>query len=349
MCKRFRLVQNYEYSAGDFLSTKTIFGDARRDHVAIHESLLGRVLHNIWGKKVEKVSPFSENEAGYANVRKRNVEDSYSNEVEDFNDEMLKRINLICGNHEGWVFNAAENRVSLLKLPSPPEITIEGRRLVCEVIITLDPASITMRTRGKEVLLKDVFGADVGVPVSLYTIDTIVRLVEATSLCLGHLEIADENIGNFLQVPVSNSSVLEISMNDCSKKMLVSTSCMLIAVGTKACKSCVYSATLWKNRERKRKIVNRSSLHCKCNLRYFARDGLKKRINNQQKEMKADGKREKRMKKEMIEFLEDDSVDLKRILDEIKTPFTLGQNIPDSLRIRNILSSDSFCCLHQQG
>ena len=325
MCKRFRFVQNYEYSAGDFLSTKTIFGDARRDHVAIHESLLGRVLHNIWGKKVEKVSPFSENGAGYANVRKRNVEDSYSNEVQDFNDEMLKRINLICGNHEGWVVNAAENRVSLLKLPSPPEITIEGRRLVCEVIITLDPASIAMRTHGKEVLLKDVFGADVGVPVSLYTIDTIVRLVEATSLCLGHLEIADENIGNFLQVPVSNSSVLEISMNDCSKKMLVST---LIAVGTKACKSCVYSATLWKNRERKRKIVNRSSLHSKCNLRYLARDGLKKRINNQQKEMKADGKREKRMKEEMIEFLEDDSVDLKRILDEIKS-----DDIPPDMKL----------------
>ena len=73
---------------------------------------------------------------------------------------MLKHIHLICGNHEGWVVNAVENQVSLLKLPSPPEITIEGQRLVCEVI-TLDPANITMRTHGKEVLLKDVFGADI--------------------------------------------------------------------------------------------------------------------------------------------------------------------------------------------
>ena len=306
------------------MSTKTIFSDARKDHVTIQESLLGRVLHNIWGKKVEKVSAFSENGAGYTNVKERNVEDSFKNEVKDLNEEMLKRINLISSNREGWVVNAtAENRVSLLKLPSTPEITIEGRRLVCEVIITLNPANITMRTHGKEVLLKDVFGADAGVPVSLYTIDTIVRLVEAISLCLGHLEMADEHAGNFLQAPVSGSSVLEISMNDCSKKMLVSTSCMLIA-----CKSCVYSATLWKNRERKRKIAKRSSLHSKCNLRYLDRDGLKKRIDNQRKEMKTDGKREKRMKEEMIEFLEDDSVDLKRILDGVKS-----DDIPPDMKL----------------
>lgn len=44
--------------------------------------------------------------------------------------------------------------------------------------------------------------------------------------------------------------------------------------------------------------------------------------------MKTDGKREKRMKEEFLEFLDDDSVDLKRILDGIKS-----DDIPPDMKL----------------
>lgn len=280
------------------MTTTSILDDAIKSNIAVQESLLGRALNNIWGKKLKKVSVDSETGSGYANLRKRIVDDGEKLQMLDVDN--LRRIKRLCDGHEGWFVNhsPADNQVTLLKSNSPPGnvIKVNGRRLVCEITITLDPPQIVMRTHGKDVPIKDVFGEDLRASVSLHEIDTIIRFVEVSSLCIGHLEVSttDENgrKSDLLHVPVSGSRVLDVAVNDCPKKMLVSTSRMLFATGTKACKSCMYSATLWNNRERERKAKDQPALpHSKCNLRFLARDGLKERINSQRKESRCDEKK----------------------------------------------------------
>ena len=91
-----------------------------------------------------------------------------------------------------------------------------------------------------------MFEEDLKASLSLHEIGTIIRFVEVSSLCIGHLEIstADDNAGkesSLFHLPVYGSKVLDVTINDSQKKMLVSTSCKLFATGTKACKSCVYT------------------------------------------------------------------------------------------------------------
>jgi hypothetical protein len=324
----FRIISNYEYSKGDFLTTQSILDDADRLNQDVNGIFLGQSLKNIWGEKVRKSSAVSEKGSGYENLRKRIVDETCKRRIEQYSEEIVEKIKQLCSTADiGWIVNHSilEKRVTLLKIPSVESsafgTTVEGRRLVCEVTIILDPPNVVLRTHGEVVSLKDIIGEEFMV-VSLNVIDTVIRLVEARTLCLGHLSISRESDreSQLLQVPVSGSRLLSTTTNDSQKeKKLVSTSCLLIAFGKDACKNCVYVAKLWRNRERKIKMKDQSIAHRKCNLRFLAREGLKEKINTQRKEIRSDMARERRMKDEMIDFSEEDCADLQKVFGGIES------------------------------
>lgn len=300
----------------------------------INEISLGQVISDIWGETVKKMSTVSGRGSGYRNLRKRvvNVEDKKI--IETLDQETVDSIKLICASYSGWIVDCSpleEQAVTLLKVPTSEKRTVEGRRLVCEVVVTLDPPNIALRTHGDAVLLKDI-AEELGVSVSFYVIDTVIRLVEATSFCLGRLIIPEETDSNIklLEVPVAGSRVLSTTTSDSRKeKRLISTSCLLITSGRTACRNCVYVSKLWANRERKRRAKEQDTPHRKCNLRYMARDGLEGKINTQRKELKSDGAREKRLRgEEMIEFMENDSSDLMKIFDQIES-----KDVPPDMKL----------------
>ena len=187
----------------------------------------------------------------------------------------------MCSTGMGWVVNPSTSgkRVMLLKVPSSKSnatwITVEGRSLVCEVILELDPPKILLHTH------------------------------------------------------VTGSKVLNTTTPDERReKRLISTSCMLLAFGKKACKNCVYIAKLWRNREGKRKMEDKGWPHDKCNVWFLATEGLKEKIFTQRKEIRSDMAREKRMKDEMVEFQESDSWDLKKLFDRVES-----KDVPPGMKL----------------
>ena len=333
----FRIICNYECSNGCFLTTQSILDDARRIGQPINEINLGRVLNRLWGDKIRKLPNDSEKGSGYENLKKRIVQESHSREIDRFTENIVDQIRQLCSIGSGWIVNHSiiEKRVTMLKVPSSKSnatgMTVEGRCLVCEIILALDPPSIVLRTHGEPVFLKDVIGEEFEVSMSLNTIDKAIRLVETESFCVGHIAIPKEgnSDGQVLQVPVTGSKVLNTStINERGEKRLISTSCMLLAFGTKACKNCVYVGKLWKNREKKRNMKDKGLPHDKCNVRFLATMGLKEKICMQRKELRSDTARQKRMKDEMVEFEESDSVDLKKLFDGIES-----KDVPPEMKL----------------
>ena len=112
------------------------------------------------------------------------------------------QINQMCSTGMGWVVNPSTSgkRVTLLKVQSSKNnatwITVEGRSLVREVILALDPPKILLRTHGEPVFVEDVIGKEFEVSMILNAIDTVIRLVEAKSLCVGHVAIPEIGNGN---------------------------------------------------------------------------------------------------------------------------------------------------------
>ena len=318
------------------MTTQSILDDAERINQPINEVFLGRSLKNIWGEKIQKSSAVSGKGSGYKNLKKRIVDETCNRRIEHFSEEIVDKIQQLCSTGIGWIVSHSilEQRVTLLKVPSSESsatagTTMEGRRLVCEVTVTLDPSKIVVRTHGEAVLLKDIIDEEFE-ELSLSAIDTVVRLVEATSLCTGHLAITNEGDrdSHLLQVPVSGSKVLNTTTKDLRQEMLVSTSCLLFAFGKKACANCVYVAKLWRNRESKRKMKEQSIPHGKCNLRFLAREGLKGKINAQRREIRSDMTRERRMKDEMIIFSESDNVDLRKVFDGVES-----KDVPPEMKL----------------
>ena len=73
----FRIISNYEYSKGDFLTTQAILEDAKRINQPINEVFLGRTLKRIWGEKIENSHPISKEGSGYKNLAKRLINNTF--------------------------------------------------------------------------------------------------------------------------------------------------------------------------------------------------------------------------------------------------------------------------------
>lgn len=202
---------------------------------------------------------------------------------------------------------------------------VDDRHLVFQIGITLiAPPKITLKTYGNDVAIKDVEGFD-EVEVSLSTIDTAMRLVDATLPCIGQ-PIEDVIINSeFLRMPVSGSRLLSVTTHDLGKhKRLISLSCCLLTRrGKSACKNCMYAFKLLRNREYKRKATD--SMHCtprkKSNVRFLNRTGLEEKITSQRKLLENEVKRDLRRIQdgEMIEFVDEDNSDLVKIFETTDT------------------------------
>lgn len=145
------------------------------------------------------------------------------------------------------------------------------------------------------------------------------RLLSVTSLCLGE-QIPDQNVEKGFQLSVSGSRVANITSNNSTVqvKRLISLSCLLLVSGCSSCTNCQYAYKLWKKREGTRKRAKMSvAFPNKRNERYMARDGLEEKLTTQRKRHKSDGKREKAKEDEMLNFVEEDNLDLIRIIEDI--------------------------------
>ena len=257
--------------------------------------------------------------------------------ITELDDDVVKNIHVLCALHQGWFFNSRcrsnQKSITRLKFLSPEEgeehITVDGRRLIFELNIVLSPnPKLTISTYGHAIPTEDIVGSD-GTQLSLRTVDNAMRLVESTVPCLGHA-ISERPNSKFLKVPVFHSKNISV----CTKELgnherLISSSCLLlIHRNSSSCQNCAYSLKLYQNRayslklyqnrENKRKANVSEAPNKKCNLRYLDRTGLEGKITTQRKTLVNDMKRDARAKvDDMIEFVEEDHVDLQQILESI--------------------------------
>ena len=150
----------------------------------------------------------------------------------------------------------------------------------------------------------------------------------SVSLCLGSAVVnlvSKDSSDTKLNHAVCGAVIISMSANE--KVRLISTSCLVITSGTRACKNCCHAAKLWRKREARRK-AKRGEIHKKCNIRYLGRAGLEEKMYKQRKELRNDSVREKRLLDEMIEFSESDSTDLKKIMAHIES-----KNVPSDMAL----------------
>lgn len=323
-------MSNYEHNEGDFVPIKSMLEEASKNdnsrNFSISEILVGIGINNIWGDKVKKVCSSTNTGSGYRNLRKRSCfpEDVG---IRTLDNETVTRLEVLSSKHEGWIVDFPnESQFSLLNVPlSQVGTTVDGRRLVCEITGNLDQSNITLRTHGQPVLLNELCH------LTYHNLETIIRLLDSTSLCLGTIIVAgnDEGSMKYLKDHVAGSTIVNIKTNNGKEETsrLIATSCLLITSGTRACKNCTYAAKLWHNRETKRNAKG-GSLHKKCNVRYLARGGLEEKVCKQRKEIRSDSVREKRAMDEMIEFSESDCVDLRKIVDNVDS-----KDVPEDMAL----------------
>ena len=199
----------------------------------------------------------------------------------------MARLEVLSSKHEGWIVDFSnESQFSLLNVPlAQVGTTVDGRRLVCEIPGNLDQSNVTLRTHGQPVLLNELCH------LTYYNLETIICLLDSTSLCLGTVIVAgnDEGSMKYLKDPVAGSMIVNIKTNNGKEETrLIATLCLL---GTWACKNCTYAAKLWHNCETKRNAKG-GSLHKKCNVRFLARGGLEEKVCKQRKEIRSDSVRE---------------------------------------------------------
>lgn len=254
-----RIISNYEHNEGDFVFINTILEDASAKDVdfTIDKIAVGHVINRIWGGKVKKDRSSLNGGTRYQNLRKRTVIDSETKIIQALDEETVKSITQLCCRHDEWRLESAKNgQFKLIKVPFSGQegTTIDDLRLVYEITATLDPPNITVRAHGQSVSFEEFNHS-----VTVSAVDTIIRLVDTTSLCLGKAVslVLDDNVEssmNYLKFPVAGSKLVSISTAEDKKEMrLMSTSCLVLTSGTLACKNCTYVAKLWNNRETKRK------------------------------------------------------------------------------------------------
>ena len=80
--------------------------------------------------------------------------------------------------------------------------------------------------------------------ISFNTVETVIRLVDSASLCMGSLVDVASKDETKLKQTVCGSVIISMTANKNEESRLVSTSCSVITSGTRACKNCDYAAKL---------------------------------------------------------------------------------------------------------
>ena len=321
-----RIVSNYEHNEGDFVPIKAILDEAKENY-NMSEVVLGVVISNIWGGKVKKVCSSSTTGSGYRNLRKRTVVQEETDNIRTLDDGTIKKLKTLSSKHDGWILDFfSEGQFSFIKVPfSQSGTTVDGRRLVYEITGSLDQSTISVCTHGQPVIIEEL-----GHSLTFYTLETIIRLVDSTSICLGNVIVTDNSEGNMnnLKRHVAGTTVVNIATSTGKQESrLISTSCLVLTSGNRACKNCSYAAKLWHNRQTRRKAKG-ENLHKNCNVRFLARGGLEEKVCQQRKESRSDSVRERRSLNEMIEFSECDSVDLRKIIENVES-----KDVPEDMAL----------------
>ena len=268
-------------------------------------------------------------ESGYRNISKRNVCEEGMEIIHTLDEETVKKLKLLSTKHEEWIleFDESSNmQFSLIKVPySLARTTVDERRLVFEITADINQLKITIRTHGKPLTLEEFSRS----AITFNTVETVIRFVDSVSLCLGSVVnvVSKDSSDTKLNHAVCGAVIISMTANEKEEVRLVSTSCLVITSGTRACKNCCHAAKLWRKREARRKM-KRGEIHKKCNIRYLGRAGLEEKMYKQRKELRNDSVREKRLLDEMIEFSESDSTDLMKIMEDIES-----KNVPSDMAL----------------
>ena len=252
-------MSHYEVSEGNFVCLKTLATHAEScGFVWGNGALCGRAISTVWNGKVMK-SRSTLNVPGYENIRPitSKFDGCDDQRIEILDETLLPRFERLCYNRPNWIKNVAPGKevVSFVRIPRAGDAEVlhfDGRPIFCEVSLHLRENVTTIRTHGDPLFFEKIFQQFV--PVSIKGIDTIIRLVDAASLCLGNAVESDSN-KELLKPCVIDSKLVTVTFNNFKiEKRLVSTSCLLLRFGVKACEMCQYVFKLWNTRQRKRRM-----------------------------------------------------------------------------------------------
>ena len=131
--------------------------------------------------------------------------------------------------YKGWFLDSVnEGKLQMMKVSSSQDVTLDGRRLVIELSVTLKPPSITICTHGEPVVLEEFNDA-----VSMFAIETAIRLLESASVCMGNAVPPEQSVDSIskaqMKKSMRGSKLSTIPTSDSSDEIrLFSTSCLLI-------------------------------------------------------------------------------------------------------------------------
>ena len=321
-----------------------ILDGAAEEAQNISSRSLGMLIRGVWEGKVKpRISRINEIDTvtGYSNLRKRLINGLHKSNTNtcELTHQTIADITLLCADQPGWIVDSSLFKKKSIRLVRPPNpdrskaVAIDGYRLTLEIKINMVPRPvITISTCGREVSFCDIIGKD-STEVTLCTIDKVICLLEYATPCIGQT-ISSEDEDQFFKLEVVDLRVVTVTSDDGKQhKQLVSTSCLLLRFRGNACKSCCYTAKLFRNRSSKRKARTSYSAnqfpHKKCNLRFLDNVGLEKKISIQRKKQNSDMKKESRVREtEMIELVDEDSCDLMEIVKSSNI-----KDVPPNLRL----------------
>ena len=292
-------------------------------------ALFGRAISTMWNGRVVKARSTLSAPA-YKNITPINAKfDDYDDQRIEILDEIsLPRFQRLCFNRPNWITNVTgpgQEVISFVKIPGAGDadaLHFEGCPILCEVSVYLRENIIKVRTHGDSLLFENIF--EQSIPVSIKGVDTIIRLVDAASLCLGNVVQNDPN-KEMLKPCVLDSKLVTVTFNNFkSEKRLMSTSCLLLRFGVKACEKCQYVFKLWNTRERKRrkseeteKVIAKGFINERC----LTRRGLEAKLLSQKRCLTNEVAKTKKPSKcdDLIELERNDAEDMKNIMDGIKS------------------------------
>ena len=321
------MICNYEYCEGCQYPLEVIHADISNANYNIHPHSLGVIISNIWNGKVKRISFNSTGPSRYIHLKKRVKGDTDAVIITKFDEHVLPRIeSRLCERNEGWMIDHESTKIDALHLRRcyrNSEVTVDGQHLSLEIAITLSPPSITLSTYGHFVPLQVVDRTD-EITVSMFSIESAIRLAECSKPCLGRAISSDDF--ETMVLPVSESRTVTILSSSGKEERLISLSCSKITYQSQACCSnCQYVYTLFRRRRNKRKSkMNAPIPDKKCNVRYLNRMGLEMKVANERKKRKNDVRIEARRKnEESIEFENDDNTDLVKIFESVSRNATI--------------------------
>ena len=97
----------------------------------------------------------------------------------------------------------------VLRCKKLPRTTVDGRRLVFEIIVDVNQSKITIRTHGQPVTLEELSKSG----ISFNTVETVIRLVDSASLCMGSLVDVASKDETKLKQTVCGSVIISMTAN----------------------------------------------------------------------------------------------------------------------------------------